>query len=78
MSERVQVTIEGGIADVRLNRPDKLNGLDLAMFEALGRVGVELAGDKRVRVVVLSGAGRAFSAGLDFTTCGLTSASPAI
>ena len=35
MSDRVAVTIENGVADVRLNRPDKMNALDDAMFEAL-------------------------------------------
>ncbi len=34
MDERVTVSVDGGIADVRLNRPDKLNGLDLASFMA--------------------------------------------
>ena len=34
MSERVTVTVEGGIADVRLNRPEKLNALDTAMLRA--------------------------------------------
>ena len=66
MSERVKVTIEGGVADVRLARPEKLNGLDLAMFEALAREGRALADDRSLRAVVLSGEGRAFSAGLDF------------
>lgn len=66
MSERVKTTIEGGVADVRLARPEKLNGLDLEMFEALARAGRALADDRSVRAVVLSGEGRAFSAGLDF------------
>jgi enoyl-CoA hydratase/carnithine racemase len=66
MGERVNVQIEGGVADVRLNRPDKLNGLDPAMFEDLVTTGRELAADRSLRAVVLSGAGRAFCAGLDF------------
>jgi enoyl-CoA hydratase/carnithine racemase len=66
MSERVKVTIEGGVADVRLARPEKLNGLDPAMFAALVETGTELAADRAVRAVVLSGEGRAFCAGLDF------------
>jgi enoyl-CoA hydratase/carnithine racemase len=37
MSDRVTVTIDGGIADVRLNRPDKRNALDGAMFSATHR-----------------------------------------
>jgi enoyl-CoA hydratase/carnithine racemase len=49
-----------------MNRPDKLNALDPAMFEGLTQMGLQLASDKSVRAVVLSGEGRAFCAGLDF------------
>ena len=63
---RVTITLEAGVADVRLNRPDKRNGLDLAMFSALIATGEQLAADKRVRAVVLSGEGKAFCAGLDW------------
>jgi enoyl-CoA hydratase/carnithine racemase len=68
MTERVQVTIEGGVADVRLNRPEKLNALDRPMFEALVAAGQRLSADRSVRAVVLSGEGRAFCAGLDFAS----------
>ncbi len=68
MTERVSVSVAGGVADVRLNRPEKLNGLDPAMFEALVATGKRLAGDRTLRAVVLSGAGRAFCAGLDFAS----------
>ncbi len=63
---RVAVAIEDGVADVRLDRADKLNALDPAMFEALNATGRELAADSSVRAVVISGNGRAFCAGLDF------------
>ncbi len=66
MSDRVSVTITDGVADVRLNRPDKLNALDPAMFEALIETGEALKADRSVRAVVLSGEGRGFCAGLDF------------
>jgi len=66
MSDRVTVAIDDGVADVRLNRPDKLNALDQAMFEALVDTGRRLSGERGVRAVLLSGAGRAFCAGLDF------------
>jgi len=66
--ERVSVTVADGVADVRLNRPDKLNALDPAMFSALVEAGDGLAKDAGVRAVVLSGEGRGFSAGLDFTS----------
>ncbi len=58
--------IEGGVADVRLNRPEKMNALDQAMFVGLSEKGAALAADSSVRAVVLSGEGRAFCAGLDF------------
>jgi enoyl-CoA hydratase/carnithine racemase len=63
---RVTVHIDAGVADVRLNRPDKRNGLDLAMFRALVETGERLAADTSVRSVVLSGEGKAFCAGLDW------------
>lgn len=66
MTDRIVVTIENGVADVRMNRADKMNALDPAMFEALSQTGDRLAADSNVRAVVLSGEGRAFCAGLDF------------
>ena len=66
MDERVSCTIDAGIADVRLNRPDKHNGLDPAMFDAIVAMGERLRGDNSVRVVVLSGNGPSFCSGLDF------------
>jgi enoyl-CoA hydratase/carnithine racemase len=66
MSERVVYTITDGVADVRMNRPEKMNALDPAMFEALTKTGKELMANKSLRAVVLSGEGKAFSAGLDF------------
>ncbi|UYY76140.1 crotonase/enoyl-CoA hydratase family protein [Sphingomonas sp. R1] len=68
MSERVTWTIEQGVADVRLARPDKMNALDPAMFEGiLGAIGT-LGETPGLRAVVLSGEGRAFCAGLDMAS----------
>src|ERR1700727_3129657 len=64
-NDRVSVTVADAIADVRLNRPDKLNALDADMFRALREASAALAKRDDVRVVVLSGSGRAFCAGLD-------------
>src|SRR6185312_2762642 len=64
--ERVLLGVDAGVARVRLNRPDKRNGLDLAMFEALIATGERIAGDRTVRAVVISGEGPAFCAGLDW------------
>src|SRR3954454_17337586 len=65
MSDRVTIEIEDGVADVRLNRPDKLNAVDTAMFHALVEAGESVKADRSVRAVVLSGAGKGFCAGLD-------------
>lgn len=65
MEDRVSISIADGIADVRLVRADKMNALDQAMFEALVAATERLSQEKAVRVVVLSGEGRAFCAGLD-------------
>lgn len=64
-NERVTIAVKDGVADVRLNRPEKLNALDQAMFDGLVAAGDEIAADPSVRAVVLSGEGRAFCAGLD-------------
>ena len=66
MSDRVTCTIEGGVADVRLNRADKRNALDGPMFVALAEMGEQLKSERAVRAVVLSGEGASFCAGLDF------------
>ena len=65
--DRIRVEIaDGGIADVRLVRGEKHNGLDGAMFERLVEAAGEVAADPRLRVAVLSGEGPSFGAGLDF------------
>jgi enoyl-CoA hydratase/carnithine racemase len=54
-----------GLVTITLNRPDKLNALSVELHDALQPVLVELETDASARVVVLTGAGRAFSAGAD-------------
>ena len=66
MSDRVTCAIHDGVADVRLNRPEKMNAIDGAMFSALAEVGERLKSEQSVRAVVLSGEGTSFCAGLDF------------
>jgi enoyl-CoA hydratase/carnithine racemase len=68
MSDRVTIRITDGVADVRLNRPEKMNALDPAMFQGIAAAGATLAETPGLRVVVLSGAGRAFCAGLDMAS----------
>lgn len=68
MTERVTLSVEAGVAQVRLNRPDKMNALDNAMFEGIAQMGETLRTRSDVRAVVLSGEGRAFCAGLDLSS----------
>ena len=62
------MTIADGVADVRMNRPEKRNALDGAMFQGLADMGARLKTEPGVRVVVLSGEGSSFCAGLDFSS----------
>jgi len=64
--DRVTILIEDGIADVRMNRADKRNALDNAMFTSLAAAGEYLKTLSELRAVVLSGDGASFCAGLDF------------
>ena len=59
MSERVTISVENHIADVRFNRPDKMNALDPAQIDAIEEAGRKLAEIDGVRAIVLSGEGRA-------------------
>ncbi|HEX6016893.1 MAG TPA: crotonase/enoyl-CoA hydratase family protein [Burkholderiaceae bacterium] len=64
--QRVRVQVdERGVAEVAMVRADKMNAIDAAMFDGLIGAIEQLRADKRVRVVVLHGEGRAFCAGLD-------------
>ena len=64
--DRVTIAIEDGVADVRMNRADKRNALDNAMFTSLAAAGDFLKTLPELRAVVLSGDGASFCAGLDF------------
>jgi enoyl-CoA hydratase/carnithine racemase len=69
MNDRVTITmLEDGIADVRMNRPDKMNALDAEQWAALADAIDQLKAAEGLRVVVLSGEGRAFCAGLDLAS----------
>lgn len=70
MSDRVRVDIEDGVASVMLNRANKHNALDMAMFEALAETGDSLKDMPSLRAVVLHGAGENFCAGIDVSVFG--------
>jgi len=73
MSEEiVLVERDGPVAIVTLNRPDALNALSRALRAEIVRVFAELANDETVRAAVLTGAGRAFTAGVDLKEAGET------
>jgi enoyl-CoA hydratase/carnithine racemase len=65
MDERVRTTVDGGVAEVRLSRPDKRNALDVAMFSAIVHATHGLRTTPGLRAVVLSADGPDFCAGLD-------------
>ena len=70
-NDRVSIDLgSDGIAQVRLTRPDKMNALDPEMFARIIDAGQALHEMKGLRVVVLSGEGRAFCAGLDLSNFG--------
>jgi len=66
----VLLSRDGAIATITLNRPDALNAITPAMLHRLGDLLDQLAADSDVHIVVLTGAGRAFSAGVDLKALG--------
>ena len=65
MTELVTIDVKNHVADVRLNRPEKMNAINQEMWKAIGDAGAELADNREIRAIVLSGNGRGFCAGLD-------------
>ena len=63
---RVLLEVKNQIAYVALNRPEKHNGLDRAMFIALVNTAKKIRSDRTIRCVILKGVGPSFCAGLDF------------
>jgi enoyl-CoA hydratase/carnithine racemase len=68
MTERVTISVSDHIADVRFNRPDKLNALDKAQLEGIAEAGEKLSQMEGIRAIVLSGEGKGFCAGLDMSS----------
>jgi len=65
MSGRVTLTVENGIAKVRLNRAHKRNALDLKMFQAIVAIQKQLKNTPAIRAVILAADGADFCSGLD-------------
>ena len=58
---------DDGIAIVTIDRPDKRNAMNLAMWQRIGELFNELAGRRNVRAIILTGAGEHFCAGADIS-----------
>jgi enoyl-CoA hydratase/carnithine racemase len=65
MSEELLYACDGGVATITLNRPERMNAITPTMLDALSQALAQADQDRDVRVVVLTGAGRGFCAGLD-------------
>ena len=65
MSDTVLFETRGAVAVITLNRPESLNSMNPEMLDTMFRVAERAAGDPAIRAVVVTGAGRAFSAGDD-------------
>jgi len=63
--ESVILEKDGAIAKIKLNRPERLNALNWAMFDELGEAITQIKNDDSSRVLVITGAGRAFCSGGD-------------
>jgi enoyl-CoA hydratase/carnithine racemase len=70
MSDAVIVENTAGVVEVRLNRPDKRNAVDSDIMKGLLTAVEQIKADKTARVVVLSGEGKGFCAGLDMASFG--------
>jgi enoyl-CoA hydratase len=67
-SSTIEFDKRGPVAEIRLNRPDKLNAVNATMLDELNEAMDVCEGDDDVRAIVLSGNGRAFSSGFDLST----------
>jgi enoyl-CoA hydratase/carnithine racemase len=70
--------IEGSIATITLNRPAAFNSIDLSIAKKLEQLGAEVEANDDIRVLVIEGVGRAFSAGGDLQTIGAAAAADTI
>lgn len=68
--ETILVDVDAGVATVTLNRPDKLNAITLRMQQELHEAVWSLDADDAVRAIVITGAGKAFCAGIDLVEGG--------
>jgi E-phenylitaconyl-CoA hydratase len=74
----LEIAREAGVACLTLNRPDKRNAIDDATRDALAEAFAGFDADAAIRVVILTGAGTAFCAGVDLGTPGNVAVQPAV
>src|SRR6202165_1861662 len=70
VEQHVKVETDGGVGGIRLNRPEKMKASGAGRRKQLGDAIKQAERDEAVRVVVLTGTGRAFSSGADVTELG--------
>jgi enoyl-CoA hydratase/carnithine racemase len=76
--EPALLRIDGPIATITLNRPAAFNSINLSIAKKLEQLGAEVEGNDAIRVLVIEGEGRAFSAGGDLQTIGAAAAADTI
>ena len=74
--DKILYKTEDGIAIITFNRPEKLNAIDNDMQVGLQYVLAEAAADDKVKAIIITGNGRAFSAGTDVSALGRTKKNP--
>jgi methylglutaconyl-CoA hydratase len=72
----VTLSLEAGVAELKLNRPDKRNALTRALLQQAGQAVAKVASEAQARLLVLSAEGPAFSAGMDLTEMQQRAAQP--
>jgi 2-(1,2-epoxy-1,2-dihydrophenyl)acetyl-CoA isomerase len=67
VEQHIKVEVEGGVGWIRFNRPEKMNAIGAVTRQQLGEAIKQAERDDAIRVVVLTGSGRAFCSGADVT-----------
>jgi enoyl-CoA hydratase/carnithine racemase len=74
----IEISQDGGICTILLNRPERRNALTIPMMEELGAHLARIAADDSIRVLILTGAGKVFCSGLDLAAMGASPTEPAL
>lgn len=74
--DKIRYEVAGGVATITIDRPEVRNAMDLDVFDGLAEAGHRAGTDPAVRAVVVTGAGSAFSSGIDVSLFGSGGADP--